>query len=427
MTEPFLPILPVLATGALLAVWATFVYTITDTFIPKRVPQMVLGLGVLFSVFYCVTTHRRAHALVFVVVLATFVSTLFGFAIAFYGDPFLTIWLQIADNVRLKTLYEVLTYKRLAGLGPDPIAFSYQLGVAVPLAFALALYGSPRDVGYRKLLDALTGIALMVMTTAMVANSSRSVILGVGLASLVLSAMYVAGRRPIIRLAIVWCLICAWLTVFFNPTLAIDRVLIPDEPHIAVQDRSVLKDAPRGSFEWKLARAYEALLLADPGFRLNDRLFRLVDDSSLTRVHMATTALRYSLDFPLGTGRYFPSEKHLDAGLDEGTKLRVLTGAPHNQFLIILVYYGFPGLILLVAFYWQMVRPLGPAFLGSIGSTPDEPAFLVPAVIGAMIGYTSNSLLHNNGPFVGDWYHFIVVGLVFALPGVLGTDRRRAR
>ena len=421
LAEPFLPILPALATGALLAVWATFVYLSADTLLPKRVPQMVLGLGVLFSVFYCVTTPRRAYALVLAIVLATFVSTLFGFGIAFYGDPFLTIWLQIADNVRLKTLYEVLTYKRLAGLGPDPIAFSYQLAVAVPLAFALVLHGWPRQVRCRRLLDVLTGILLMVLVTAMVANSSRSMIFGVALGTVAISVMYLVGRRSIVRLAVLLCLTTAWTTVFFHPTLALDRAIFPDEPRIAVRDRSVLHDAPRGSFEWKLGRAYEALLLADQRLRFNSRLFQLVDNSTRPRPHMVTAAIRYSLDFPLGTGTYFPSERHLDPGLDEYTKHRVLTGGPHNQFLIILVYYGFPGLILLVAFYWEMVRPLWLPFLRCLGPEAGQPAFLVPAVLGAMIAYTFNSLLHNNGPFVGDWYHFILIGLVFALPGVLGT------
>lgn len=421
LLEPFLPVVPVLAIGSLLAVWATFVYVLADTLLPKRVPQMLLGLGVLFSVYFCVTTARRAYALVLAIVLATFVSTIFGFAIAFYGDPFLTIWLQVADNVRLKTLYEVLTYKRLAGLGPDPIAFSYQLAVAAPLAFCLVLFGCPRHVRCRRLVDALSSMVLMVMITAMVANSSRSMILGVALAAATASVMYVAEGRALTRLGVLWSLIAVWLTVFFNPSLGIHRTIFPSEPHIAVEDRSVLEDAPRGSFEWKLARAYEALLASNQRLEFNSRLFKLVDDSTRPRPHMATAAIRYSLEFPLGTGTYFPSERHLDVDLDATIEYRVLSQGPHNQFLIVLVYYGFPGLILLLAFYWQIVRTAWPAILRSLRRAPVKPEFFVSAVVAAMIGYTLNSLLHNNGPFVGDWYHFILIGLVFTLPRLSGS------
>lgn len=423
VTDDFLPVFPVLAIGSLLTAWACFVYLATDTLLPRRVGQMILGLGVLFTVFCCVTTARRAYSVVLVIVLATFVSAVFGFAIAFYGDPFLTIWLRVADNVVVKSLYDVLTFKRLAGLGPDPIAFSYQLAIAVPLALALLLYGWPENLRWRRTLDTLTGVALIVMVTAVIANSSRSMLLGVCIAAVVVSVMYVRARRPLHRLVVTWCLIAAWITVFFNPTLEVDKAVFPDKPHIAVSDRSVLLDAPRGSFEWKLNRAYEALLLADPGLELNSRMWTLIDSSSRPRPYMVTTALRYALEHPFGTGTYYPSERHLDSGLDERTKYRVLTAGPHNQFLIILVYYGLPGVILLIAFYWQMVRPLWPAFLSALGQGMDQPAFLAPAVIGGMISYTFNSLLHNNGPFVGDWYHFILIGLVFALPRVLRTGQ----
>ena len=246
-------------------------------------------------------------------------------------------------------------------------------------------------------------------------------ILGVLIGAGVISAIFIWRRRSVVRLVVVWSLALGWVAAFFNPTLGLHRAILPDAPNIAVEDPSVLDGAVRGSFEWKLARAYEALLLAEP-FGVNTRLFRVVDSSTRPRPYMVKTALRYSLDHPLGTGKYYPSDAHLDAGLDERTKERVLRAGPHNQFLVILVYYGFPGLILLVAFYVRMVPPLWPAFRESVSQSSDS-AFLAPAIVGAMAAYGFNSLLHNNGPFVGDWYHFILIGLVFALPRVLGTAR----
>lgn len=421
--ESFQPVARVLAVGALLVIWAGCVYLATDTLPPRRLSQMSLGLGMLFTVFGCVTTARRAYALVFSIVVATFVSAVFGFGVAFWGDPYLTIWLRIADNVAGGSLGDVLTRKRLAGLGPDAIAFSYQVAAAAPLALALLLHGSPERTRFRGLLDAVTAFILVVMVTAMIVNATRSAVVGVLVGSVAISAAYVAGRRSLVRLAVVWCLIGGWIFVFFSPTLGLSRVVLPDEPHIALADPSVLEDSPRGSFEWKLAKAYEALLAAE-AYEVNARLFGLADT---TRTHMVVAALRYSLDHPVGTGAYFLSEDYLDPGLDERTKARVLIGGPHNQFLVVLVYYGLPGLVLLLAFYLQTVSA-AVARLGSVAASRGERfAFLAPAVLGAMAAYGVNSLLHNNGPFVGDWYHFILVGLVFALPRILDNEAAMAR
>ena len=421
--QPFLPVIPILAIGSLLLAWAATVYLATDTLAPRRLGQMAIGLGILFAVFCCVTSSRRAYGLVLAIVLATFVSTVFGFGIAFYGDPFLTIWLRLADDVPVSQLPVYLTYKRLTGLSSDAVTFSYQLAIAIPLAFALLLHGWPGGARCRRTLDAVIGIVLMVMITGMIVNASRSLILGASIGVVVIAAIHVKARQPILRLAVIGGLIACWVAVFFNPTLAVDRFIFPDEPRIAVSDLDALADAPPGTFEWKLAKAYEALLLSDRRLAANQRLFRLMDSSTRPRPHMFTAAVRYALDYPLGTGRYYPSEAHLDTGLDDRTKQRVLTGGPHNQFLVVLVYYGFPGLILLTAFYLQMLRPLWPAFRGSLGPEAGQPAFLVPGVIGALIAYGINSLLHNAGPFVGDWYHFILVGLAMALANVSGSSR----
>jgi len=421
--EPYQPLIPEVVIGLLLLLWAVCVYIATETFLPRRVAQMGLGICVLFAVFCCVSSARRAHAVVIAIVLATVASTVFGFGVAFYGDPFLTIWLRLEDGVHLYAIKNCLALKRIAGLSSDPITFSYQLAVALPLAFSLLLYGWPGQAGLRRVFDATIGIFLVVMTTGMMANASRSLILGVTVGIVVISAIYLKAGRAIGRLIGVWCLVVGWLLIFFNPHLGVDRIFFPEEPRIAVADLSTLEGARRGSFEWKLARAYEALLLADGRLVANARLFRLMDSSTRPRPHMVTTAIRYALDYPLGTGRYYPSDAHVSPDLDDRTKFRILNSGPHNQFLMVLVYYGFPGLLLLIGFYLQMLRPLWPAFVRSLGKQASEPGYLVPGIIGGMGGYTVNSLLHNNGPFVGDWYHFVFVGLIFALPRVLGTTR----
>ena len=47
--------------------------------------------------------------------------------------------------------------------------------------------------------------------------------------------------------------------------------------------------------------------------------------------------------------------------------------------------------------------------------------FLGTAVVGALAAYGVNSLLHNSGPFVGDWAHFFIVGLVFSIERIVAS------
>ena len=42
-------------------------------------------------------------------------------------------------------------------------------------------------------------------------------------------------------------------------------------------------------------------------------------------------------------------------------------------------------------------------------------------MVGALAAYGVNSLLHNSGPFVGDWAHFFIVGLVFSIERIVAS------
>ncbi len=132
-------ILPVMAVATLLALWALAVYVATDTLDVLRLAKMALGIGVLFAVFVCVDSLRRARAMVFLVIVAVFVSALWGFGVALVGDPFLSLWLQVA-NVPREELQEMLLFGRTAGLAAHISVFGRQVAVAVPLALAALLY-----------------------------------------------------------------------------------------------------------------------------------------------------------------------------------------------------------------------------------------------------------------------------------------------
>lgn len=511
LVEKCRPVLPVIAVSLLLLIWALTVYLFTDTLAPKRLAQMALGIGILFAVYLSVDSVSRATLLAMAVVMATVVSALFGVGIIFVGDPFLTIWLHIA-TVKARVLPDILITGRTAGLSPDTIAFSYQLAVAIPLAFTALLY-NPFEQGRRSGAVYSTALFVMLMTlvTVLLMNATRSAILGVlvGVAIVV----FPSARMPQIsrRLFFIVPLIVVWLLVFFNPVFSIAELVsgiaeiidgdvrpgvviryrfigltAEKEYTFQIRTRTVLGDwreseevtatvasdgtlvlnwpAPddpkaitayqfrvRGpnETEWrpwrdffpswpldqppkegssvaeKIAWARKAQDVSTAELEGKPRVLYL-GQSAQSRIHMAMTALRYSLDHPLGTGRYSPTTSHIGTGLDAWLEKKVLTNTPHNQFLNILVYYGYPGLVLLILFYVLVLKSLIRSGLYILQSRDAALYLLATGVAGAIASYGVNSLLHNAGPFVGDWGHFFIIGLVFSLQRIGDAHKAKA-
>ena len=186
---------------------------------------------------------------------------------------------------------------------------------------------------------------------------------------------------------------------------------------------SLIVDDPDFSIDEKIAIARILRYQSRRGLELNTRLLGTSDTSARERLPMTLTALRYSLDHPLGTGSYSPTREHIGEGLDDAMVERLLVKTPHNQFLNVLVYYGFPGLTLLVAFYLLILRSLVHSGRYILRSGDTSLYFLGTAAFGALAAYGVNSLLHNAGPFVGDWAHFLIVGLVFSIERIAASGR----
>ena len=184
---------------------------------------------------------------------------------------------------------------------------------------------------------------------------------------------------------------------------------------------------PVFSIDQKIAIARVLRYQSKRGLELNTRVLETSDSSARARIPMTLTALRYSLDHPLGTGTYSPTREHIGEGLDEAMVEHLLVSSPHNQFLNVLVYYGFPGLILLVLFYLLILRSLVYSGRFILRSGDTALYFLGTAVVGALAAYGVNSLLHNKGPFVGDWAHFFIVGLVFSIERIVASGRKPRR
>ena len=219
----FRPAAPVIALSLLLLAWALVVHLRTDTSAPVRLAQVALGIGVLCATCLCVDSVRRAALMALAFVAATFASAVFGLAVAFIGEPFLSLWLQVAD-VQPWFLQEFWRSRRLAGISADPPAFGYQLAVAAPLALA-ALLHSPAGRGRMARVGWAAAFYLMLLTllAALVIDGSRSAILACALGCAVV--ILICMRMPQVRrrLPLVAAALALGLAALFNPLFSIAR------------------------------------------------------------------------------------------------------------------------------------------------------------------------------------------------------------
>jgi len=140
---------------------------------------------------------------------------------------------------------------------------------------------------------------------------------------------------------------------------------------------------------------------------------------------MQLQAVRYGIAHPVGTGIYDLSGVNPGPDIDPDISEYILTHSPHNQFLNSLVFYGIPGLVLSLMFYGIIFESVKAALrmTGSLARDRYERRLLV-GLAGGIVAYVINSLFHNGGPFVGDWFHFYLVGLIFSVYRILYHDTK---
>ena len=648
--QRFRPILPITALCLAMLAWAAAVYLVfADAVDAVLLAQIALGIGILFAAFVCVDSVYRAAVVALSIVVAAFVSALFGAAVLFIGDPFLSIWVNIS-TIEDQYLRVVLADGRIAGLTPDTNALGYQLAAAVPIAFAALVYRPfTGNAVSRAAFDIALFVVLTTMTTVMFINFTRSVVVGVGAAAVVVALPALRSKQILRRLIVIVPAISIWLVVFFNvdaigdasaapgdssntahspaiPSPAPNPEDIPSDglqrlsgtvtyplsngefevqvrtlsdqgveemsgvgrgshdadrnftlawpqphdqtsviayqgrvrPHSRragwrepwipltpldgtsphdIQDLSVVinghsdpsmpdvierfenllngaNDAVVGhtfehliawwhytvqirawsGAEWLTSGVVSAVAGQDRAFVLSwekpndqnitdyqfrllwndepewgawvpfvpgvrdpalpnpnavdedelkarmalyhfveiggsrDGLWEFTDKSTRARVPMALAALQYSLDNPLGTGFYSPSRSHLIRGLSPWMEYHVMSEPPHNQFLNVLVYYGFPGLTLLILFYVLLLRSLVRSGRFVLRSRDTTLSFLAVGAAGALLAHGVNGLARNaGGPFEGDWGYFLLVALAFAVHKIVDSRTAAAK
>lgn len=205
-------------------------------------------------------------------------------------------------------------------------------------------------------------------------------------------------------------------------------------PNIGGYQYRLYRSGDKGWLPWRdfvpgqyaldvVARGEMALYESGRDFVPSTRIWTVQDESAQARVYMASTAFRYSLDYPLGTGRYTPRAQHLIDGIDVFMAEHILNQLPHNQFLYLLVHFGFPGLIMAVLFYLLILWTLISSGWFIIRSRDMDLYFIAFAVAGGMAAYGIHGLFHDVGPFVIDWIHFVIIGLAFSVQRIIASRK----
>ena len=179
--------------------------------------------------------------------------------------------------------------------------------------------------------------------------------------------------------------------------------------------------------EERLASARVAHDLAGRALRTPNRFTEMLDASAMTRVAELGTVLRYVAAHPFGTGVYAPKRVHVGEGWTESIVEELLRLWPHNQFLHVLVLFGVPGFLVLIALYFFLLRTAVRCGEFARRAQDDNLRFLALGVAAAWGAYTLNSLLIPVGPFIGGWSHFLLIGLLFSVAQLVGAEKGSER
>ena len=162
--------------GATIA-WAVAVCAMHGAWDALLLGKVVLGMGVFCAVFLTMNTVRRASAFALAFAFAVAVSALYGVLFILVGEPFTTgwVWLTSASDEHLEMLFHSAT----SGLAVHPSTFGNQLAVAIPVALSAVLWSvAGACERLRTLRVAVASALLMLLTTLLLVNASRSSLVG---------------------------------------------------------------------------------------------------------------------------------------------------------------------------------------------------------------------------------------------------------
>jgi len=137
--------------------------------------------------------------------------------------------------------------------------------------------------------------------------------------------------------------------------------------------------------------------------------------STLSRIPLWLAGFKIFMNNPfgVGAGEYskYGAEFLPELSNMPGAQM-ILTTSSHNQFLNILIYYGFFGLLILTLFYYYIFKGL---FYLYRNNKSIFFAGVILGLIGSFSAYILNSMFHNQGAFTVDPFNWYFIGMVMFL------------
>lgn len=250
-----------LAVSAVMTAWALGVYLWNGNFELYEWGKLAMGGGVLLAVCIAVNSAQRAGIALLAIILAVWVSAVFGLALAAVPERLAYWWVVLADPAE-RTIGAVATEGRTSGLAVETAIFGQQLAVAIPLAmaalvggaaaFAPSLFAGTQGRWRRRIAQAALMAALATLAIALVINGTRA-------------AEYSTAAAIIIGLPLLWrvrrwrkpalwslgllglCLLAAFNPVFDAGDLA-DRIKAAAGDRGETSAVGITNSAPRADY-----------------------------------------------------------------------------------------------------------------------------------------------------------------------------------
>jgi hypothetical protein len=341
--------------------WVFIVFLMNNYFNFNRIFQIISGSMVALGISLSISNFKNLERFIKIIVFASFISALVAIGQVLHGDFFYTIWMGVHNTLSEDIIRYTIISKRPAGLSLYTIPLSYVLCSSLPLSFGLlSLYKSKRIYNIFVFFSILFAL-LLTLTRSAVAGG-------------VLGVLYI---------------------VFSN-------------------NRNMKKKN-------RIYIVMVAILLISLYFFISgniqfDRLVNLTGASAGSRLPMLITAFKYVALNPLGTGSYNPSLINISSYVSDSTILEyILNNSTHNHFTNVMVYYGFPGVFLVTIFYLSLFKRFKMVKNEAKTQREVNKLMILNMLMGSFVAHTFNSLFHNAGPFVGDYYPWYIIGIFLAL------------
>lgn len=262
--------------------------------------------------------------------------------------------------------YQIIGKIRITGISTFVIPLSYQLLSLFPIALAWCL---ARATNREKRRVVLLYFSAVIIFVGLVLTFIKAGIGGAVIGGGVVVAMLARARlvKPVILKCLAGCAVAGIVIAFLVPTL-------------------------------------------------RNNVFRL-GDTSFERIPIAVAAMTVIKMHPLGVGySYYAKVDSIYSEVEEYQGSRAaLVQFPHNIILGLGAILGIPAVLIALVFYVLLFKGLWRVARIKDESGHNILQVLAIGLLGSFVAYLVNAMFHNNNPFFGDTFNWLLIGLTLAM------------